>query len=116
MSNPNPPSEHETRVERLKDLLHCQGKAVVSRILVKNGGGSVTLFAFDQGEGLSEHTAPFDAFLVGVEGEAEVRIGATTHLLGEGQSLLIPAGAPHALEPITAFKMLLVMIRGDRGT
>jgi len=116
MSDPNPASRRETKVERLKDLLHCQNKSVVSRMLVKNGGGSVTLFAFDKGEGLSEHTAPFDALLVGVEGEAEVPIGATTHLLGEGQSLLIPAGAPHALHPVTPFKMLLVMIRGDRGT
>ena len=116
MSDPNPASKGETKVERLKDLLDCQNKSIVSRMLVKNGGGSVTLFAFDKGEGLSEHTAPFDALLIGVEGEAEVPIGATSHLLGEGQSLLIPAGAPHALNPITPFKMLLVMIRGDRGT
>ena len=116
MSAPNPASPHETKVERLKDLLQCQGNAVVSRMLVKNGGGSVTLFAFDRGEGLSEHTAPFDAFLVGVEGEAEVTIGATAHRLGEGQSLLIPATAPHAINPVTPFKMLLVMIRGEKGT
>ena len=103
------------QVENLREMLQFQSKAIVSRMLVKNGGGSVTLFAFDKGEGLSEHTAPFDALLVGVEGEAEVPIGTTTHRLGEGQSLLIPAGAPHALNPVTPFKMLLIMIRGDRG-
>ena len=116
MSAPNQESEHGTKVERLKDLLHCQDKAVVSRMLVKNSNGSVTLFAFDRGEGLSEHAAPYDALLVGVEGEAEVRIGATTHLLGEGQAVLIPATVPHAVNPITTFKMLLVMIRGERST
>lgn len=115
MSDSNPAPKRETKVEQLKDLLDCQNKSIVSRMLVKNGGGSVTLFAFDKGEGLSEHTAPFDALLIGVEGEAEVPIGATSHLLGEGQSLLIPAGAPHAVNPVTPFKMLLVMIRGDRG-
>lgn len=115
MSPPNQASQHESKVERLKDLLHFQDKAVVSRMLVKNDGGSVTLFAFDQGEGLSEHTAPFDALLIGVEGEAEVRIGAITHILGEGQTVLIPATVPHAISPVTTFKMLLVMIRGDRG-
>jgi len=115
MSTPDPTSPQEPKVERLKDLLHWQDKAVVSRMLVKNSGGSVTLFAFDLGEGLSEHTAPFDALLVGVEGQAQVRIGATTHLLGEGQTVLIPATVPHAIDPTTAFKMLLVMIRGDKG-
>ncbi len=115
MSTPDPASQHDPKVEKLKDLLHCQQKAVVSRMLVKNSGGSVTLFAFDRGEGLSEHTAPFDALLVGVEGEAEVRIGTTTHLLGEGQTVLIPATIPHAINPTTAFKMLLVMIRGEKG-
>ncbi|GAA4414591.1 cupin domain-containing protein [Quisquiliibacterium transsilvanicum] len=107
------PAQRETRVEILKDLLQCQQKAVVSRMLVKNTGGSVTMFAFDKGEGLSEHTAPYDALLVGVEGEADVRIAGVTHRLGEGQTVLIPATAPHSVDPVTPFKMLLVMIRGE---
>ncbi|MFP5462909.1 MAG: cupin domain-containing protein [Gammaproteobacteria bacterium] len=105
--------KRETRVETLKDLLHCQDKAVVSRMLVKNEGGSVTMFAFDRGEGLSEHTAPYDALLVGIEGEADVRIAGVTHRLGEGQTVLIPATAPHSVDPASPFKMLLVMIRGE---
>ena len=113
MSDPDRNPERDTRVETLKALLHGQEKAVVSRMLVKNAGGSVTLFAFDRGEGLSEHTAPYEALLVGVEGDADVRVGAATHRLGEGQTLLIPATVPHAIHPVTPFKMLLVMIRGD---
>ena len=66
----------EIRVEKLKEMLDFQQQAIVSRMLVKNAAGSVTLFAFDEGEGLSEHTAPFDALLIGVEGEAEVRVDA----------------------------------------
>jgi len=101
----------ETRVEKLKSMLDFQHQAIVSRMLVKNAAGSVTLFAFDKGEGLSEHTAPFDALLIGVEGEAEVRVDADIHRLGEGETLLIPAGAPHAVAPRAQFKMLLVMLR-----
>jgi len=115
MTTPDQTPRHEPKVERLKDLVRGQDHGVVSRMLVKNSGGSVTLFAFDRGEGLSEHSAPFDALLVGVEGEADVRIGATTHRLQEGQTVLIPATVPHAVDPVTPFKMLLVMIRGDRG-
>ena len=104
----------ETRVEKLKSMLDFQHQAIVSRMLVKNAAGSVTLFAFDKGEGLSEHTAPFDALLIGVEGEAEVRVDADIHRLGEGETLLIPAGAPHAVAPRAQFKMLLVMLKGER--
>lgn len=99
MSKPEQMTEPETRVETLKDLLCFQDKAVVSRMLVKNTGGSVTLFAFDRGEGLSEHTAPFDALLTGVEGEAKVRVGTETHVLEEGQVLLIPADSAIADSP-----------------
>ncbi|HRV78003.1 MAG TPA: cupin domain-containing protein [Thauera sp.] len=104
----------EIRVEKLKEMLDFQQQAIVSRMLLKNAAGSVTLFAFDEGEGLSEHTAPFDALLIGVEGEAEVRVDADLHRLGEGATLLIPAGAPHAVAPCAQFKMLLVMLKGER--
>ena len=113
MGKPDQASGQQTRVETLKDLLQFQDAAVVSRMLVKNTGGSVTLFAFDRGEGLSEHTAPFDALLVGVEGEARVRVGESMHDLGGGQVLVIPASVPHAVDPVTPFKMLLVMVKGE---
>ncbi len=85
--------------------------AVVSRTLVKKEAGTVTAFAFDQGEGLSEHTAPYDALVLGLEGEAELRIAGAPHRLGAGQLLRLPAGEPHALKALAPFKMLLVMIR-----
>jgi quercetin dioxygenase-like cupin family protein len=109
----NPPAGSE-QVNDLKEMLQYQEGSIVSRMLVKNAGGSVTLFAFDGGEGLSEHTAPFDALVVGVDGKAEISIGGRPRTVAAGQSLLLPAGIPHAVSPVERFKMLLVMIRGDK--
>ena len=99
-------------VRNLKQMLQYQEKAVVSRMLLKNPAGNVTLFAFDANEGLSEHTAPYDALVVAVEGRAEILIAGVSYALGEGDSLLLPANVPHAVNPIGAFKMLLIMFRG----
>ena len=99
-------------VRNLKQMLQYQEKAIVSRMLVKNPVGNVTLFAFDGNEGLSEHTAPYDALVIGVEGRAEIPIGGVSLTLGEGDSLLMPANVPHAVNPLDGFKMLLIMIRG----
>jgi quercetin dioxygenase-like cupin family protein len=104
------------KAQRMKEMLSFQDGSIVSRMLVKNAGGSVTLFAFDTGEGLSEHTAPFDALVVGVEGTAEVSIGRSLHTVSEGECLLLPAGIPHAVSPVGRFKMLLMMVRGERKT
>jgi quercetin dioxygenase-like cupin family protein len=101
------------KVHDLKAMLQYQDQSIVSRMLAKNSGGSVTLFAFDRGEGLSEHTAPFDALVIGVDGRAEISIAGTPYTVAEGQSLLLPAGIPHAVNPVDRFKMLLVMIRGE---
>ncbi|MBS0554333.1 MAG: cupin domain-containing protein, partial [Proteobacteria bacterium] len=79
MSDTKPTSDALPRVENLKRMLAFQDKSIVSRMLVKSPAGSVTLFAFDSGEGLSEHTAPFDALVVGVEGEAEIRLDGAAH-------------------------------------
>lgn len=103
------------KVHDLKNMLQYQDKSIVSRMLAKNSGGSVTLFAFDTGEGLSEHTAPFDALVIGVDGKAEVSIAGTPYTVTEGQALLLPASIPHAVSPVGRFKMLLVMIRGERN-
>ncbi|NMF90260.1 cupin domain-containing protein [Aromatoleum petrolei] len=102
-----------TEVQKLKTLLPYQDSAIVSRMLVKNSAGNVTLFAFDGNEGLSEHTAPFDALVIGIEGHAEIPVGGVVHSVGEGDALLMPAGVPHAVRPIDGFKMLLIMIRGE---
>jgi len=109
MSDHNPVPE----VRNLKQMLQYQEKAVVSRMLVKNAAGNVTLFAFEGDEGLSEHTAPYEALIVGVEGRAEIVIGGVSHLVGEADALLLPAHVPHAVNPLGGFKMLLIMIRGE---
>jgi quercetin dioxygenase-like cupin family protein len=93
------------------DLVTCQPGTVVSRTLLRKPAGTVTAFAFDAGEGLSEHTAPFDALVLNLEGEADISIAGASHRLGAGQLLMLPAGQPHAVKAATPFKMLLVMIR-----
>ncbi len=85
--------------------------AVVSKQIIKNEKGNVTLFAFDKGEGLSEHMAPFDALVMIIEGEAEIIIGGTSHQLKANENIIMPANVPHALKAVQAFKMVLVMIK-----
>ena len=94
-----------------RELVEYQAGSVVSRALVKKPAGTVTAFAFDAGEGLSEHTAPYDALVLGVDGEAEISIAGLAHRVSAGQLLALPAGQPHAVKALTPFKMLLVMIR-----
>ena len=101
----------EAGAARLADLVDCQAGSVVSRTLLKKETGSVTLFAFDGGQGLSEHTAPFDALVLLLEGEARIVISGREHRLGAGEMILMPAGRPHAVAALTPFKMLLIMIR-----
>lgn len=93
------------------DLVEVQSGAVVSRTLVKKPSGTVTLFAFDTGEELSEHTAPYGALLYALQGEAEVRISAKPHEIHGGELLELPANQPHALHAHSPFKMMLIMIR-----
>jgi quercetin dioxygenase-like cupin family protein len=99
---------------KLGDLIAYQSEAVVSRTLVNTPGGTVTAFAFDEGQGLSEHTAPYDALVIVVEGEVEVKISGLAHTVKEGEMTLMPANKPHALKAISRFKMILIMIRSDR--
>jgi quercetin dioxygenase-like cupin family protein len=95
----------------LSALVQYQPGAVVSRTLLKKEAGTVTAFAFDAGEGLSEHTAPFDALVLVVEGESEISIAGTRYHVSSGQLLRLPAGQPHAVKVVTQFKMILIMIR-----
>jgi quercetin dioxygenase-like cupin family protein len=97
----------------LKALVEYADGAVVSRTLVENDSGSLTLFAFDAGQRLSEHTAPFDAFVHIVDGEAELTIGGQAVSASEGQVVLMPANVPHAVEARRRFKMLLHMLRAS---
>jgi quercetin dioxygenase-like cupin family protein len=93
------------------DLIAYQEGAVVSRTLLKRPTGTVTVFAFDQGQGLSEHTAPFDALAHVLEGDADITIAGQVHQVSAGEMIVMPAHQPHALTARTAFKMLLTMIR-----
>ena len=95
----------------LANLVAYQEGGVVSRTLVKKNGGTVTVFAFDQGQALSEHTAPFDAIVQVLDGEVELVIGGKQVPARAGQTVLMPANVPHAVNAITRFKMLLIMVR-----
>ena len=97
----------------LLELVSYQEGAVVSRTLLKRRTGSITLFAFDAGQGLSEHTAPFDALAHILEGEAEIVISGKPLRISSGEMVLMPAHHPHAVTALKPFKMLLVMIRGQ---
>jgi quercetin dioxygenase-like cupin family protein len=100
-----------TEVKLLSELLQYQDGSIVSRVLLKNNGGSVTLFAFDHGEGLSDHTAPFEALVFVADGEAQVEIGGQVYNVGQGETVTLPANIPHAVKAVTRLKMLLTMIR-----
>jgi quercetin dioxygenase-like cupin family protein len=95
----------------LTDVVDYSAQSVVSKQVLKKDAGNVTLFAFDKGEGLSEHTAPFDAIVNILDGQAEISIGGKPHLLKTGEAIIMPANIPHALKAVEKFKMMLVMIR-----
>jgi quercetin dioxygenase-like cupin family protein len=95
----------------MTELVAYQEGSVVSRTLIDKKIGTLTVFAFGEGQGLSEHTAPYDAFVQILDGEAEITIAGTVHHLSAGQMIIMPADKPHALKGVKRFKMLLVMIR-----
>lgn len=95
----------------LSELVHYQDDAIVSKTLIKGTTGSVSVFAFDRGQELSEHTVPYEAFVYVFDGEAEIRISEATHRLGKGEAIVMPANRPHAVKAAQRFKMLLSMVR-----
>ncbi len=99
------------RALTLSDLVSYQEGSVVSKTLIDKKIGTVTMFSFGAGQGLSEHTATFDAFVQVVDGEAEVTIDGAPQTVGAGQIIIMPANIPHELKAVTPFKMLLIMIR-----
>ncbi len=92
-------------------LVEYQKDAVVSKTIIKKEKGTITIFAFDKKQGLSEHTAPFDALVQVIDGVAEVIISGKSHIIKAGEMIILPAGKPHALKANEQFKMMLVMIR-----
>ncbi|NLU05022.1 MAG: cupin domain-containing protein [Methanothermobacter sp.] len=99
------------KVIKISDLIDYQDDSVVSREIIRKETGTVTLFAFDRGQGLSEHTAPFDAMVQVIDGEAEITISGEKHRLVAGEMIIMPAEKPHAVMAVKPFKMLLPMIR-----
>ena len=101
----------QREVKSLAELMQYQEGSVVSRTLIEKETGTVTVFAFDQGQGLSEHTAPYDAMVLVLEGAAEVTIAGRTVMVGQGEMVIMPAHDPHALTADEKFKMMLIMIK-----
>lgn len=99
------------QVQNLAEMIEYQKSSVVSKTIIDKMAGTVTLFAFAEGQGLSEHTAPFDAMVYLVDGEADVTVSGKPHRLKQGDMIIMPANDPHALKAITKFKMLLVMVK-----
>lgn len=99
------------QVKALSDIVNYQDNAVVSSEIIKKGAGTVTVFAFDKGQGLSEHTAPFDVLVNIIDGQAEVKIAGNPFIVNKGEMIIMPANEPHSLHAVEKFKMLLVMIK-----
>ena len=95
----------------MADMVGYADGGVVSKQVLKNDAGNITLFSFDEGQGLSEHTAPFDALVQNLEGEVEIVLAGQPLRLNRGESVIMPAGMKHSLRAVTRFKMLLTMIR-----
>lgn len=100
------------KVLNLEEMVEYSSGGVISKQVMKNQSGNITLFSFDKGQGLTEHTAPFDAVVQVLDGEAQIIIGGNYNLVKKGESIIMPANVPHALQAVERFKMLLTMIKG----
>jgi len=101
------------KISDIKEALKYSDGSVVSRTVIEKKTGTVTLFAFDKGQGLSEHSAPFDALVQIVDGKAVITIGGEEHTVSAGEYVIMPANIPHSLKAPEKFKMLLIMIKGE---
>jgi quercetin dioxygenase-like cupin family protein len=99
------------KISNMEGLVAYQESSIVSKEIVKKPTGTITLFAFDRDQGLSEHKAPFDALVYLLDGEAEIILAGEPHRLKKGDMIIMPGGKPHALKAVSRFKMMLVMIR-----
>lgn len=108
-----PDTDIMAKAKNTHELIDYQEGSVVSRVILKRGPNNVTLFAFDKGESLSEHSAPFDVLVTVVDGRADITISGVTVPTGVGQSLIMPADEPHALFAPERFKMVLVMLKSQ---
>ena len=99
------------KIFSMDDSIEYTSGGVISKQIVKGEGGNVTLFSFDKGQGLSEHSAPYDALVQVIDGEVEIRIDDNPYQLKKGDSIILPANVPHALHGVESFKMILTMIK-----
>ena len=109
--SPAQPQDFIGAALKAKGLVAYQKNSVVSKQVLNKKAGSLTLFAFDKGEGLSEHTAPYDASVMILDGKARITIGGKPHSVKKGEMIIMPGGVPHSLKALERFKMLLIMIR-----
>ena len=100
------------KVLNLEEMVEYSSGGVISKQVLKNPSGNITLFSFDKGQGLTEHTAPFDAVVQVLDGEAQITIGGNPNLVKKGETIIMPANVSHALQAVEQFKMLLTMIKG----
>ncbi len=100
------------KVLNLEEMIEYSSGGVISKQVLKNQSGNITLFSFDKGQGLTEHTTPFDAIVQVLDGEAQFTIGGNPNLVRKGESIIMPANVSHALQAVEQFKMLLTMIKG----
>lgn len=103
--------QFNTKSQNFADMIKYQDGSVVSRTIIKKKAGTITLFAFDKNEALSEHSAPFDALVHIVDGDAEVSISGEWYSLKSGEMIILPANIPHAVKAVSRFKMILTMIK-----
>jgi quercetin dioxygenase-like cupin family protein len=104
-------TEYLGKIFNLSEMLAYQESSVVSKTLIDKRVGTITLFSFDKGQGLSEHTAPFDAFVYIIDGKADIILSKKSNILSTGQMIIMPANEPHALKGLEKFKMMLIMIK-----
>jgi len=100
------------KVLNLEEMVEYSSGGIISKQVLKNQSGNITLFSFDKGQGLTEHTAPFDAIVQILDGEAQITIGGNPNVVRKGESIIMPANVSHALQAVEQFKMLLTMIKG----
>jgi quercetin dioxygenase-like cupin family protein len=101
----------KSKVVKQVDLIDYQSDSIVSKTIINSKNGTVTLFAFDEGQGLSEHTAAYDALLIILEGKSEIKISGKSHILKKDEMIIMPANKPHAVKALKKFKMILILIK-----
>ena len=104
----------KNQVIKLCDLSNYQKNSIVSQIIINNSGGTITYFSFDKGQGLSKHSAPYDALVYILEGKVEINIDKTKHILKKDEMIIMPANMPHSLYAINKFKMILTLCKNDK--